>query len=118
MKESENRELLQTNHFTQIKEDDYDTKLAAYLIDSLSCGYEDNYVAEGIIRSRIGLTSNIRARIPKIENKNLTSIFAKKLNFDSKVPILLCPDVEKHLHSLSEEERTRLRKRVEESANQ
>ena len=33
LQESENRELLQ-NHFTQTKEDDYNTKLAAYLIDS------------------------------------------------------------------------------------
>ena len=123
LQEPENQELLQTDHFTQTKEDDYNTKLAAYLIDSLSCRDENSYVAEGIIRSRIIrsrniLTRNIQAWIFGIENENLTSIFAKKLNLDSKVPILLCPGVEKHLDGLFEEERIQLRKIFAESANQ
>ena len=108
LQESENRELLQTDHFTQTKENDYNTKLAAYLIDSLSCGDEDNYVAEGIIHSRI-LDG---------ENRKLTSIFAEKLNFDSKVPSLLCQGVEKSLDRLSEEDRAILRVIFVESANQ
>ena len=132
LQEPENRELLQTDHFTQTKEEDYDTKLAAYLIDSLSCEYEDNYVAEGIIRYRIpGDKVIILYSIFEIfgnESRKLASIFAKKLNLDSKfvkklnrgskVPILLCPDVEKHLHRLSERERIQLREIVAESANQ
>ena len=118
----------QFSYFTQTREDDYNTKLAAYLIDSLSCGDEDSYVAEEIIRSRIIRPPTILkgfAIYPftqgltfEIENKNLTSIFAKKLNLDSKVPILLCPGVEKHLDGLFEEERIQLRKIVAESANQ
>ena len=99
LQESENRELLQAHHFTQTKEEDYDTKLAAYLIDPLSCEDEDNYVAEGIIRHRI----------LEVENRKLSSIFAEKLNLDSKVPSLLCQGVEKHLNRLSEREHTQLR---------
>ena len=108
LQEPENWELWQTDHFTQTEEDDYDTKLAAYLIDALSCGYEDSYVAKGIIRSRI-LDG---------ENRKFTSIFAEKLNLDSKVPSLLCPGVEKSLNRLSERERTELREIFAESANQ
>ena len=108
LQESKNRALLQTNHFTQTKEDDYDTKLAAYLIDALSCGDEDNYVAERIIRSRI----------LDDENSKLISIFAEKLNLDSKVPSLLCPGVEKPLDRLSERERTALKVIFAEPANQ
>ena len=108
LQESENRALLQTDHFTQTKEEDYDTKLAAYLIDSLSCGYKDNYVAEGIIRYRI----------LEDESRKLASIFAKKLNLDSKAPSLLCQGVEKPLDRLSEYDRTELREIFAESANQ
>ncbi len=108
LQESENWELLQFPHFTQTREDDYDTKLAAYLIDSLSCRDEDNYVAEGIIRYRILVG----------ENRKLTSIFAEKLNLDSKVPSLLCQGVEKPLDRLSEYDRTELREIFAESANQ
>ena len=118
LQEPESRELLKTHYFTQIKEEDYNTKLAAYLIDSLSCGDEDSYVAEGIIRPRIIRERIIQAFTLGIENKKLTSIFAKKLNLDSKVPSLLCQGVEKHLERLSEEERTELREIFAESANQ
>ena len=108
LQEPENRELLRTRHFTQTWEDGYDTKLAAYLIDSLSCRDEDNYVTEGIIRSRI----------LEGESRKLTSIFAEKLNLDSKVPSLLCQGVEKPLDILSEYDRTELREIFAESANQ
>ena len=108
LQESENRALLQTDHFTQTMEDDYDTKLVAYLINSLSCRDEDNYVAKGIIHYRI----------LEDENRKLTSIFAKKLNLDSKVPSLLCQGVEKPLDRLSEYDRTELREIFAESANQ
>ncbi len=131
LQEPENRALLRTRHFTQTWKDGYDTKLAAYLINSPSCGYEDNYVAERIIRSRILYAENrrsivifatngriIRSRIPDDENRKLTSIFAKKLNLDSKVPSLLCPGVEKPLDGLSERERTKLKVIFAEPANQ
>ncbi len=108
LQESENRELLRTRHFTQTWEDGYDTKLAAYLIDSLSCGDEDSYVAEGIIRYRILVG----------ENRKLTSRFAEKLNLYPKVPSLLCQGVEKSLDGLSEKDRTTLRVLFVESANQ
>ena len=108
LQESESWELLQFPHFTQTREEDYDRKLTAYLIDSLSCRDEDNYVTEGIIRSRI----------LDDENRKLASIFAGNLNLDSKVPSLPCQSVEKHLDGLSEEERTQLRAIFAESANQ
>ena len=108
LQEPENRALLKDHHFTQTREDDYDTKVVAYLINSLSCRDEDNYVAKGIIHYRI----------LEDENRKLTSIFAKKLNLDSTVPSLLCQGVEKPLDRLSEEERTELREIFAESANQ
>ena len=112
LQEPKNRELLGTRYFIQTWGDVYDTKLAAYLIDSLSCGDEYSYVAERIIRSRF------IQWVFGIENRKLTSIFAKKLNLGSKVPSLLCPGVEKRLDGLSEEERTELRKIFAKSANQ
>ena len=108
LQEPENRKLLRTRHFIQTREDDYDTKLVDYLINSLSCRDEDNYVAKGIIHYRI----------LEDENRKLTSIFAKKLNLDSKVPSLLCQGVEKPLDILSEEDRTELREIFAESENQ
>ena len=118
LQEPENRELLQTGHFTQTKEDDYDTKLAAYLIDSLSCGDEDSYVAEGIIRYRILVGENRKLTSIFAGNLNLDSKFVKKLNRGSKVSSLLCQGIKKHLYRLSEEERTELRAIFAESANQ
>ena len=128
LQEPENRELLQTDHFTQTKEDDYNTKLVAYLIDSPSCRDEDSYVAEEIIRSRIIRSRIIRERLVffefiqaltlKNESRKLAAIFAEKLNLDSKVPSLLCQGAKKQLDGLSEEERTELREIIAESANQ
>ena len=118
LQESENWELLQFPHFTQTREDDYDTKLAAYLIDSLSCRDEDSYVAEGIIRSRILYDESRKLASIFAGNLNLDSKFVKKLNRGSKVPTLLCQGIKKRLHGLSEEERIQLRKIVAESANQ
>ena len=117
LQEPENRELLKTRHFTQTREKDYDKKLAAYLINSLSCGDENSYVAEGIIRYRILVGENRKLTSIFAGNLNLDSKFVKKLNRDSKVSSLLCQGIKKHLYRLSEEERTELRKIFAESAN-